>query len=103
MLIDDITLLQVNATTIVGIFIFLTVGRIGRNQQEQSISLTHWGVTFALLIPFTLSAMTIMIKDVRPAVSSQIGNLPNWFTLIGFAYILVVFIVLYYVMRLSNR
>jgi hypothetical protein len=101
--IDDITLLQVNTTAIIGIFIFLTLGRLSRNQPEHTTDFTRWGLTFALLIPFAASALSIMIKDTVPYAESHIGNLPNILTMVGFAYIIVVFTLIYFIMRTASR
>jgi hypothetical protein len=87
MTIDSATLLQVDATVIVGIFIFLTIQ-----------AMTHLrGVTALLIIPFAASALAILVEDTWPTnyivkwVQQEI-DIPRWGAIAGFGYILVFFV-----------
>lgn len=84
------TLLQFNATILVGIFLFLTLGATG----------TAALIIVTTLFPFIISATLILVFRVRVVRRDEIGNpqhastLPasNWLTVIGTVY-LVAFLI----------
>jgi hypothetical protein len=89
MVIDNATLLQVDITAIVGTFIFLTI-------QQLSAARAWWFVTAFLVIPFTVSAMAILIEDIWASeyvieVVQQHANIPSIAALAGLFYIFIIF------------
>ena len=93
--IDIPTLLQVDITAIVGIFIFLTVAQFWPSAARPWLTLAS-----LLVIPFALSALTILVEDIWSSeyiirVIAYNFNLPKIFAFVGFLLIFVVFYGLY--------
>jgi hypothetical protein len=86
--IDNATLLQVDVTAIVGIFIFLTLKQLSHDQSDRMGALLLWRLTFAAVLPFAISALFILYDAFYPYPEDW-G--PKVFAMIGFAYILVIF------------
>jgi hypothetical protein len=63
MAIDTSTLLQVDATAIVGIFIFLTIQSFSYNTSEYQQTRTRLFLTSFLVVPFAISALAILVED----------------------------------------
>ena len=104
MVIDNATLLQVDTTAIVGIFIFLTLQRFGQKEFNigQGVSIRQPEsmliITSILVIPFAFSAMAILVGETYPnnptvkyIVQQGLGISRNS-AIIGFGYILFVFV-----------
>jgi hypothetical protein len=98
MSIDDATLLQVNATVIVGVFILLTLRQLahikGGNVGPDTATTTNipiWGrLTFALVLPFAISAFFILIEDAWPTILT-FDTASKIFAIVGFVYIIILF------------
>jgi hypothetical protein len=87
--IDDGTLLQVDATAIVGIFIFLTLRQLlSYGHSDPKSTLLLWRLTFIGVLPFAISAILILLNTFYP-FREDAG--PRVFTLLGFLYILAIF------------
>jgi hypothetical protein len=96
--IDNAVLLQVDVTAIVGIFIFLTLqGVTVRGSQSALMQQRPWFfATSFLVIPFTVSAMAILIEYIWASediirIIQQHSNIPAVTALGGFLYILLLF------------
>ena len=96
--IDNATLLQVDITAIVGIFIFLTIQQLTSGARVWSF------VTAFLVIPFTVSAIAILIESIWASeylikVVQQNVNIPGVSALTGFFYILIIFVYIFHKTR----
>lgn len=94
--VDNATLLQVDITAIVGVFIFLTIAQL-----VPSAGRPWWGLTAVLVIPFALSALAILAEDIWSTeyvmrVVAYNFRLPEAFALLGFG---LIFIMFFYIFR----
>jgi hypothetical protein len=85
--ISNTTLLTVDVTAILGILIFLTIGQRAAERKEWTF------LTASLVIPFTISALMILVDDMRLQMDEEDVNFFNAraFTALGFALIILQF------------
>ena len=98
--IDNATLLQVDATAIVGILIFLTLRQLSSGQPNPKGTLLLWHLTFAAVLPFALSAIFILYNAFYPDPTDWA---PKLFAMLGFLYILIVFGIIFLHLRIQAR
>jgi hypothetical protein len=76
---DDKTILQVNATLITGLFIFITFTSISEVTTffAVSISFIQILVSFTMIIPFAISASIIVRGNLTPSTERSYQYLPH--------------------------
>jgi hypothetical protein len=95
--IDNAALLQVDITAIVGVFIFLTIAQVMPSTSRPA----WWGLTSLIVVPFSLSAMAILVEDVMSTeyvmrVIAYNVRFPELLALFGF---IIIFIMFFYIYR----
>lgn len=85
MVIDNATLLQVDTTAIVGIFIFLTLEQLANARRPWMV------VTAILVIPFAVSTMLILIDETWFTGNGELSHASRVLAIGGFGYILFIF------------
>jgi hypothetical protein len=100
MTIDDTVLLQVNATVMVGIFIFLTIrGLIPDRPIDLRQSKAWLMVISILVIPFAESAMLILLDTGN----GELSRLARIVTSGGFGYILLLFLAVIVILTFQRK
>lgn len=100
--IDNATLLQVDITAIVGVLIFLTLqrsgGKIERSGEINPMEFNPTGITYALVLPFAISGIFILVSDLLPTPTFKDLNadFAKWMSIFGFAYIAAVLFLTYF-------
>jgi hypothetical protein len=100
--IDSKTILRVDATVIVGVFILLTLTSITGQSQHTTQSqkaliillfrkiepLIKIGLTTVIVIPFALSAISVMIASTHGRYAPRLVWFGKFWMIFGFAYII---------------
>ncbi len=91
-MIDANNLLQIDGVVITGILILLTIKSFKGNTKEQltRIKFTPKQAVAYVILPFSISAISIIIGSLTPTGDANSFLIASIFSIIGFVYLIVV-------------